>query len=412
MSEDFENKLYITTTIVTNPLRIPLLSNSFLNKYYINLTSKVEIFYVISKIMEWNRKPSFIVVNADMISTEIYNTLYLNYYDVVKMNDKTKIQFNQMDNHYNYEYEPDDTYISYLTIPEEQRYYFNKKISGFDITFYRNDHLITKENYAKNKLWEPYMLDLLQHFYKGGDIIDIGAHIGSFSLFASRVIDEGNTVHCFEPVHYEVLEKNLKNNCNNCLLYKMGLNNSAGEIEIRVPDFKKHGNMGETVLDEKIIEHNETIDDINRLKKYTMKRVRFDRLDDVIPPEIRVGIIKIDVEGMEMNVIEGGKRLFESCDHVIFECLVTSTESPVIKYFKSIGRECVRISNVDWISVDGNKLKKYADGEELMFFSIDNIGMIIRKDFAPLKSSIVNINGKNMKIDINDENTYTWVFKI
>jgi len=56
-------------------------------------------------------------------------------------------------------------------------------------------------------------------------------------------------------------------------------------------------------------------------KRTTAVSVKCKRLDDIVPPERRIGFLKIDVEGAEFDVLRGARRVLgESQPVVLFEC--------------------------------------------------------------------------------------------
>ena len=49
-------------------------------------------------------------------------------------------------------------------------------------------------------------------------MIDIGAHIGTFSLMMSKYISENSKIYAFEPVYYEILTINVEQKEVLCIL--------------------------------------------------------------------------------------------------------------------------------------------------------------------------------------------------
>lgn len=55
--------------------------------------------------------------------------------------------------------------------------------------------------------------------------------------------------------------------------------------------------------------------------------VQVRKLDDLIPPHLKIDCLKIDVEGGEFHVLKGAATLLKrSCPHVIFECGLGASE--------------------------------------------------------------------------------------
>jgi len=126
-----------------------------------------------------------------------------------------------------------------------------------------------------------------------GDIfIDIGANIGLFTILAAR---RGATVEAFEPApfNYERLERNIQLNhfrAGQVASHPCALGNSSGEVTLRRPLNDNYG-MASIVA-------RHAPDGI---------RVPVRRLDDALCVSARRYVVKVDVEGAELQVLEGAK---------------------------------------------------------------------------------------------------------
>lgn len=116
--------------------------------------------------------------------------------------------------------------------------------------------------------------------YLQGTVLDIGANIGTHTIFYTRYAD---TILAFEPnpIAYECLEYNLRNT--NAQLYNVAVSDHPGHIDI-IPQGTNYGAVY-TVPGTKI--PTITIDSLN------LEQCNF---------------IKIDVEGDELAVILGAKE--------------------------------------------------------------------------------------------------------
>jgi FkbM family methyltransferase len=120
--------------------------------------------------------------------------------------------------------------------------------------------------------------------------IDIGCHKGQFLTEYMNCAPKG-THFAFEPIPY--LYEQLLKNFQSAKIYNYALSDKSGETSFYVlPD--KPALSG--------LNRRETIQQELTREKIT---VRTERLDDVIPPELKFDYIKIDVEGAEGLVISG-----------------------------------------------------------------------------------------------------------
>lgn len=153
---------------------------------------------------------------------------------------------------------------------------------------------------------DPPLRDLI--LQGGGVFVDVGANVGIFTLLAARTF---RNVYAFEPLPSvgELLARNARNSPNVCV-FPFALSNENGEAQLW-----EHavGSGGSTLL---------PID--ASLSKLTHKRnwgtftVPKRRLDDVLPRDSAVDLLKIDVEGHECEVIEGALDIIEAYRPIVY----------------------------------------------------------------------------------------------
>lgn len=133
----------------------------------------------------------------------------------------------------------------------------------------------------------------------GQTVADIGANVGIMTLLLSKLVGVSGKVHAFEPNPYlsDLLQETLRRNAVlNTILYEMGLGSTTGEMELSVPK----GNLGMGSLIRASLGDNDQI-----------YRVPINTLDQVCNKNCdRLDLIKIDVEGFEHQVFEGGRSTF------------------------------------------------------------------------------------------------------
>ena len=176
-----------------------------------------------------------------------------------------------------------------------------KEVDNFIINYYKNDIVIG--NSIKNgKLWGSENKLLFKKDYRSNsNILDIGGFIGTISLILSEIIDKNREIYVFEPQYYDCLIKNIKDNNLEHIIkpYKYGLANIEGFIPSNNIDLNKSGNYGGQHLtclyDKKLEEY--TIEKKNN----TIELKKLDNFDFN-----NIGLIKIDVEGFELLVLQGG----------------------------------------------------------------------------------------------------------
>jgi FkbM family methyltransferase len=201
------------------------------------------------------------------------------------------------------------------------------KLEGFS----DNDHIY--KMISANEAF--YEIDLLEYikYITGNDkgvCIDVGANIGNHSVFFGTFV--GDKVISFEPnpAVLPTLKKNLSNNLKNYTLYECGLGETEAYGKSVMPD-SSSTNVGMAqvaVLDE-------AGDDTFMVR--TLDNV-FDEWRNENNENIK--LIKIDVEGMELDVLKGASKILEEQRPHFFVEALTSVELKKLEdYFSAIGYE-------------------------------------------------------------------------
>lgn len=136
-------------------------------------------------------------------------------------------------------------------------------------------------------------------------IFDVGANIGTYATLVARALPRSK-IYCFEPQRlvFQMLCGNIAiNNYDNCYIYNMGLGRENARILLEEPDYNTQENYGSfsLVTDEiKTKSGRKSILDIMSLDSF-MQYNQIDRLD----------FIKIDVEGMELDILLGAQQTLD-----------------------------------------------------------------------------------------------------
>ena len=170
--------------------------------------------------------------------------------------------------------------------------------------FFSQSYLLKKrlirainDNYEKE-------LPIIDRFSdKSKNALDIGVYRGVYSLKLSQNF---NQIHAFEPnpLLFPYLNTNLKKIIKNINLYNLALSNNSGKTELKLPVRSK------SIFKENIEELYQlgaaSIHPKNQFENFKKVQVKVEKLDNISINNI--GFIKIDVEGHELEVIEGAKN--------------------------------------------------------------------------------------------------------
>jgi hypothetical protein len=178
----------------------------------------------------------------------------------------------------------------------------NKKIN-----FIKSDTCIGSV-FRSNNYWEIWMLDYFIKYYKPNtNMIDLGGNIGSSSLLMSEILTPNNNIYVFEPIYFNILNKNIQDNKKekDIILFPYGVGNCDKQIFIPKIDLTNNDNFGAKSIvgfGDNIVNEDDIIINIKKLDSFDFENI---------------SLMKIDVENMEIEVLEGAINLINKCKPVI-----------------------------------------------------------------------------------------------
>ena len=167
--------------------------------------------------------------------------------------------------------------------------------------------LVRTEDYVGRMLaltgvWEPQVTAAFRALLARGDVcVDVGANIGYFTLLASRLVGPGGRVYALEPspASYDRLWANLElNHADNVNALPVAASNTAEPTAVLYEG--PPSNPGGASLQESRVGD-------------AVSHVETARLDSLVDDAdiARLRLVKIDVEGAELDVLAGMTGLFE-----------------------------------------------------------------------------------------------------
>ncbi len=181
-------------------------------------------------------------------------------------------------------------------------------VSGRDGYFLvnRNDVYVGKaiEIYGEYNARESEIFPFL--IGPGDYVIEVGANIGSHTVGIAKRVGEGGKVFAFEPqrVCFALLQAQIAlNQLYNVHAFNEGIGARDAVMSIPAMDYRKQGNFGGVSLRQE--------------GAATDEKVVVRRLDDLFP-DVSIKLVKIDVEGMEREVLEGARSLIERSRPILY----------------------------------------------------------------------------------------------
>jgi FkbM family methyltransferase len=192
-------------------------------------------------------------------------------------------------------------------------------------------------------------IGLFELIKKGDTLIDIGVNIGQTAMMFSKLGGEKATIYGFEPdlINYSIAVENLKQNSfKNITYFNIGLGskNEALPLKINSPSNRGGNRIDKNDSSNSSIVSIETLDAIFKKENIT-----------------KIDVIKIDVEGYELEVIKGANQtlkkyfpnLFIEVDNYNLQQQGTSAKE-LINYISDLGYTVTNAKNKQHIKSDEN----------------------------------------------------------
>lgn len=188
---------------------------------------------------------------------------------------------------------------------------------------------------------EPWITTYLERTLNRGDVFfDIGSHIGYFSLIASELVSDSGQVYAFEahPGNYSLLKQNIElNNRTNIVPEQYAVSDIPDAVVELHIDQTRDGQHSYIEASTK---------DSEKLDIPTTSLDAYCNQTGCGHPDV----IKIDVEGAELDVLAGAEETIKDSDSIKIICEAHEGNSEEVKReLASFGLEVEQLHvNPDW----------------------------------------------------------------
>jgi FkbM family methyltransferase len=173
---------------------------------------------------------------------------------------------------------------------------------------------VIKRCLSKNEEWESGIANIIKKYAKKGSLaLDIGAHIGTHSITMSQAVGDEGRVIAFEP--------------NKKIFRELCYNLAASNIKNVIPARLAIGKFVEAITTVTPLYWNEGGTFVVKANEFDEASAQL-RLDDLELENI--SLIKIDVENMEADVIDGAIQTLKRCRPVLIVEIQGNAERPMI----------------------------------------------------------------------------------
>ncbi len=191
------------------------------------------------------------------------------------------------------------------------------------------------------KIYEPNQTEIVKKYVHEGDIVvDIGAHVGYYTLLMAQLVGKNGKVYSFEPdpVNFQLLKKSVEiNGFENVVLIQKAVSNITDKVKLFLGDNDSAINR---IYDAKLGDAKESIDvESIRIDEY------FKENDEL------VNFIKIDSEGSEVKIINGMKQFLSRNQELVmmtefFPFLIKKSGDEPNQYLKSLEKSGFSLYNI------------------------------------------------------------------
>jgi FkbM family methyltransferase len=142
-----------------------------------------------------------------------------------------------------------------------------------------------------------------QLLHPGAVVVELGANIGAHTLCLAQAAAPGGVVHAFEPQRllFQTLCANMAlNGLANAHCYHAAAGAAPGSIVVPVMDFSRPGNFGGLSLGTHTVGEKVPLTTVDALELQSCR------------------LLKIDVEGMELEVLKGAVQMLQRCRPLLY----------------------------------------------------------------------------------------------
>lgn len=169
-----------------------------------------------------------------------------------------------------------------------------REVNNYRMLLSLEDRGIHRDLFLHGKR-EPLSTDYLLNgniLQEGGVVLDVGANIGYYVLLESKLVGETGKVYAVEPVsaNLKALTKNIwLNQCNNVETFRLAMGDRNGVSTIHISEKSNLCSMKR-----------------NKQTKFSRaERIRVQTVDSFLKGKEVLSLVRMDVEGYEINVVRG-----------------------------------------------------------------------------------------------------------
>lgn len=258
---------------------------------------------------------------------------------------------------------------------------------------FKNDSVIGRSLQLYGE-WAEHELSCLKPYIRpGSTVVDVGANIGTHTLAFSQWVADGEVVAIEgQPLVSGILSTNcFMNQRSNVQVVNAICSTTSGWLRVR-PDYTKEENVGAVSFRNEASINNPSTwrritDWFKRPKGPDVVPIR--KLDDIVTSN-NVSLIKLDIEGMELDALRGASRLLRESQPVLYmEQLNTEQLPQLYKLLSEYGY------NLFWLETHPFNQNNYRGNNENIWWKTEaGLLGISNVAKAPTHLNVVDMNNQ------------------
>jgi FkbM family methyltransferase len=185
---------------------------------------------------------------------------------------------------------------------------------------------------------EQYEKELFEKWFKPGigwTVLDVGAHYGRHTIYASKKVGQSGRVISIEPhpENFKILLINIRlNNCTNVIPLNIAVSDREERLKLYLS--KGYDSASHSIVSAKEMWGEEFPGEYIYIKTYPIDAI----LNDLMISH--VDIAKIDVEGAELLALKGAEKSLNKIDRLLIEVHLPELLTKIIELLRKRGFVC------------------------------------------------------------------------
>jgi FkbM family methyltransferase len=199
---------------------------------------------------------------------------------------------------------------------------------------------------------------LRKYFREGMTVLDIGAHQGFYTLLSSFLVGNSGRVISFEPSPRELKRLNLHlsaNHCQNVTVESLALGKAETKSDLYIC-------VGETGTGFNSLRPPAVPDQFERVEVSIVRLDNYLKQKQIAPATI--DFIKLDVEGGELDILQGANDLLNCPRRPVIMCEAEDIRTHAWGYKAKAIVELLKQRNFSWFAVTIDGLLKAVTEED------------------------------------------------